>query len=408
MTHRIDDIANLCFWDDETRSFSGTQPPLNSVVTAGTYAYSKLSFPIIRTYAIGDGPVQLLQHLDFDDEYGLTWEQMPDDLKRHYDRAREGLAWFAAWNAGFDRASWNAAIPIGNPPLKPEMVLDIMAQAVASNLPPALEGASKAIGRGGKQDDGKRLINLFCSPDGATPQSHPEEWERFCSYAVRDTDELRAVWHATRKLPWSEWQEYWASEDINERGFDIDLDFARKCDAIAGLNAARSNKKLARLTGGVVTAVTQRERIATWVYDRLEHAEAREMMVKEYDEDSEDELKAAKIGVSRDRIENLLTFFAALEDKQGLTDVEIDLCEILEIRQWDGSSSPGKFAKMLDQHDGGKLKGSYVFNGAAQTGRFSSKGVQVHNLPNKFIGLETGDREAEARAIEMINALEVN
>lgn len=37
----------------------------------------------------------------------------------------------------------------------------------------------------------------------------------------------------------------------------------------------------------------------------------------------------------------------------------------------------------------------------------SSKGVQVHNLPNKFIGLESKEPEREAAAIEMINELEI-
>lgn len=403
---RMGDIANICFWDDETRARSGVKPPLDSVVTAGTYAYARGAYTILRTYAIGLGPVRTLEHTDFSDEAGLTWKHMPSDLKAHYAKAKEGLAWFAAWNAGFDRTIWNASS--ANPPLPTHCVIDVMAQAVASNLPPALEGASRALSRGGKQADGKKLINLFCSPDGATPQERPEEWERFKSYAVRDTDEMRAVWQATRKLPYREWEEYWASEDINERGFSIDLDYARRCDAVAGLNADRSNRKLAKLTGGVITKVTQRERITDWVYNRLEHAEARTLMVRAYDQDAEEDLKPAKLGIDRGRIEALLAFFAAREEEMdGLTDVELDLCEILEIREWDGSSSPGKFAKMLEQQEGGKLKGSYVFNGAAQTGRFSSKGVQVHNLPNKFVGLEEKDAEAEARAIEMINSLEI-
>ena len=66
-----------------------------------------------------------------------------------------------------------------------------------------------------------------------------------------------------------------------------------------------------------------------------------------------------------------------------------------------GSSSPAKFDKMLLQHDNGALFGSYVFNGAQQTGRYSSKGVQIHNLTRSTLG------KHEAEAIELINALEI-
>jgi hypothetical protein len=74
---------------------------------------------------------------------------------------------------------------------------------------------------------------------------------------------------------------------------------------------------------------------------------------------------------------------------------------VLTARQFGGSASPAKFAKMVAQHDDGLLKGQYVFGGAPQTGRFSSKGVQTHNLTRSSL------EEFEVPAIEMINELEV-
>ena len=40
---------------------------------------------------------------------------------------------------------------------------------------------------------------------------------------------------------------------------------------------------------------------------------------------------------------------------------------------------------MVDQSVDGRLCCSHVFNGAGQTGRYSSRGVQTHNLPRDFI-----------------------
>jgi DNA polymerase len=54
----------------------------------------------------------------------------------------------------------------------------------------------------------------------------------------------------------------------------------------------------------------------------------------------------------------------------------------------------------------GRLRGSYVLNGAAQTGRFSSTGLQVHNLPRleyKEIMHYTGhDKGAEDAALDAL------
>lgn len=397
-------VEDFCFLDFETRSRKGVKPPLNNVKTGGTYAYLANAVAVILTYAVGDGPVRRVSMDGVIDESGFRWADMPDELREHHARAASGAAWFVAWNMGFDRTAWNRSTA-DFPRMEPEMTIDAMAQGGAANLPPALEGASRAIGRGGKQDDGKALIQLFSNGEGPQPCERPGEWRRFCTYAARDTAELREVFQSTRQLPRREWEEYWASEHINERGMVIDMDFARRAAAVAAANVARSNARLAVLTGKSITKVTQIQRIAPWVYDRLDFAEAREMMIKEFvdDPDSEDdEVKEVKLGLSRDRIERLVTFFEALDEREGLTDEEAKVLEVLELRQWDGSSAPAKFAKMLAQADGDLLRGSYVFNGAAQTGRYSSKGVQVHNLTNKFIGLEDKSPSLELEAIETV------
>ena len=92
-----------------------------------------------------------------------------------------------------------------------------MVQAGISNLPTDLESASRYLGGEGKQEDGKKLIKLFCV-DGAAPSEHPEEWQRFLSYARQDVEAMREVYRQTRPLPREEWEQYWAFEHINRRG----------------------------------------------------------------------------------------------------------------------------------------------------------------------------------------------
>ena len=61
---------------------------------------------------------------------------------------------------------------------------------------------------------------------------------------------------------------------------------------------------------------------------------------------------------------------------------------VLQIRLYGGSKTPAKFNKMLAQHVDGTLFGQYTFNGAGQTGRASSRGVQVHNLARDVLEYE--------------------
>jgi DNA polymerase len=396
-------INDICFFDTETRALPGVTGDDGDVSEAGTYRYAKNSFVTILTYAIGaDGPVQCVALDDFGESDDLP--TVPHDLWRHLVRVEVGEAWMAAWNAGFDRQAWNhGSRYVDELMLKPQHVIDVMAQAMASNLPPALEGAARALRLGGKQEDGKALIKLFSSSDGGTPQSHPEEWARFKSYAVLDTALLRDIYKMTRPLPISEWREYWASERINDRGMAVDLEFCRRASAVAALDLQRTNALIDRFTNGQIQKVTQHQKLAQWVYDALgsDGSVGREIMVSEWDDEDEDDIKVGKLSLERDRVTKLITWMEARSDLSERDEV---ILNILRLREFGASAAPKKFDTILRQHDEGSLRGSYVWNGAGQTGRFSAKGVQVHNMTRSVIG-KGGVHEIAA--IEMINELEL-
>lgn len=402
------DIDNLMFVDTETRTerHIGSAPEGN-LKHAGTYRYTRNAFVIVSTWALGNEPVwDWSLHGGFNGDF-LTWDDAPYKLKEFWKRAEQREAWFAAFNAGFDRNAINEGT-YGFPLIETDMMIDVMAQSVASNLPPNLEGSSRAITGRGKQDDGKLLINMFCSATGYTPQEKPVEWQRFVSYGLRDTHEMREVWKATRPLPFEEWKDYWVSEAINARGVGIDVEFARRAGAVADAESVRLNKELSRWTNGQITAVTQTARIADWLYDAIPYAEAREQLVKEWDEDkdvSDDDtadLKVGKLSIAKNQLEGVSAFFATKEKEEGgLSDRDRLIYDVVQARQFGGSTSPFKFHKMTLQQVDNRLCGQYVFNGAAQTGRFSSKGVQTHNL------LRAALKGCEEEAIEFINDLEL-
>jgi DNA polymerase len=375
---------DICWIDFETRS--GTD------IAAGSYRYATEADAIVLAYAIGDGEVKTVSVTGFDGQT-LVWEKdAPIELKTHFERASRGEAIFAAWNAGFDRAIWNYAT-VGFPEMEPFHIIDVMAQATAAGLPPDLDMASK-VSRWAKHDTGAHLVALFCTPKGykgvlGTPQSHPAEWQAFLDYARGDIEAMRSVFKHTKQLTLAEWREYWAMEAINARGVAIDMAMVAAAAKLAAEDKIRSREALARLTGGCVTTVDQVARITSWLLPQLPSAGIKELTKREEEIDAETgkSTKPAKLALTRKRIERLI----ALCERGNTADYRTDyraILSVLQIRKYGGSKTPAKFVRMLEQQVDGVLYGQYVFNGASQTGRASSRGVQIHNLARDTLPYE--------------------
>ena len=405
------DPDDFCFFDTETRS-------REDVTTAGAYRHNAAGQVIILTYAIGaDAPVREWVVPDFDTP--LDQHYMPDDLRLFLIRARQGKAWFVAWNAAFDRLSFNRGVKKPNTPQAPymtvEMVIDAMAQGGKSHLPPDLAGAAEAAGSPiGKQKDGKRLIKLFCDAGGeATPQTHPEDWEKFKSYARDDVGALREIFFGTMPLSRAEWEEYWASEHINDTGLPVDGEFARQAAALAERNAREVQRQVAEISRGELYSVNQTARMTDWVMERIGHlSRARRILTSEIVEGEPDadgnDVHEAKLSLQRSRVEELILYLEQLDEEHGLTDAEAEVLDMLDVRVYGASATPMKFGKIARQLEDGRLKGSYVFNGANATGRFSSRGVQTHNLTRGTLRPPEGDTrepvDIEADVIDQITA----
>jgi DNA polymerase len=364
-------IESICFIDFESRSDTDLK-------VAGATRYACEADAIVLAYAIGNAPVGTVKVTAFDGP--LRWDQLPDELKAHFKSVTDGKAIWAAWNAGFDRAIWNFAT-VGFPEMLPEHIVDVMAQATASGLPPDLAKASEAIGKAVKVGEGKDLIKLFCTPAGfkgvrGTPQTHPEEWRAFDAYASGDIEAMRSVFRSTRQLTLAEWKEYWAMEAINDRGVCIDVGMVKRAAELAEEDKVRSKAELIRLTDGAVQTVDQVAKMTAWLMPQLLD-DGREILTKtveETDEETGEVTKPAKFQLTRRRVDRLIAYIGP--DDDSLREAR----EVLQIRRYGGSKTPAKFAKMLAQQVDGRLYGQYVFNGAPQTGRASSRGVQIHNL----------------------------
>lgn len=348
-------------------------------IDAGAYAYMAQARPLIIAIAVGAGGTHTVP-------FPCTWSQMPAAVREHQDRVAAGEAVWAAWNAAFDREAWNQLTDF--PLLRVEHVIDVAAQAAASGLPGALDGAGRALGLGRKQEDGRKLIRLFNQQNNWDSPALTAERLQFCTYAAQDVELLRGIFLHTLQLPLDDWRVYWANERINLRGIAFDDQLAEAAARLAAADRLAAAGKLRALTDGAVTSVTQVARITKWLICMLSPAD-RALLTRfereEEDEDTGETVTITKHGLSRNRVEKLL---AKLDNKPTLTAREQRAKQVLELRHYGGSTTPAKFAGMLASRADGLLCGQFVFNGAGQTGRFSSRGVQLHNLKRDALPYE--------------------
>ena len=133
---------------------------------------------------------------------------------------------------------------------------------------------------------------------------------------------------------------------VNERGFFLDRELATAAAKIAAEIKPRINDELSKITNGAITAFTQVPRITKWVKQHIESKTLR-----------------------KSDIEQLF--------KLNLPD---HVRRVLELRLMGAQAAAAKVGALLQRRcDDGRVRGSFIYH-AAGTGRWSSRGAQVHNL----------------------------
>lgn len=385
---------SFCFMDWETWSLADLP-----VVGTMNYVHDASTDCLLLSWAIDEEPIKLWCPDLSDKLPAEAWEYVKsrvDDYgpipQRLIDFAADDDNYFVAWNMAFDRlvAQHVAAKKHGFPKIEINKTLDAMVQGQASNLPGSLDQAGRALSMGAKTTGGKAIMKRFADASQPLP-SDIESWRIYLDYSIQDTELMRKLWRVTRPLMASEWTEYWISEIINDTGMLADLDVCRGALVYRDEEAKHVEVECIRLTNGAIASPTLTKQINTWLFPQLPEAIA-EIMVTERSEDGE----VLRVSGSKEVVARLLE-----EVKASDAAVNEGLVDFLELIHFGRSSSAIKFEKILNQSYKGRLSGSYVFNGAGQTGRFSSRGVQMHNLPRSSMNT----REEPRRELDILDMI---
>jgi DNA polymerase len=318
----------------------------------GVYAYAehKSTEIIMGGWALDDDPVQVWQP---------GTEPAPDLLVCALaDPAVE----LVAHNAGFERTMLTRSR------LDLPDVSDVTrwtctaARAAALCLPRGLDAALAALGLPvSKDQDGHRLMLQMCKPrrprkgeprDVTLWWDDAERMARLARYQVIDVEVLRKLARAVPPLSPIERETWELTERMNDRGILVDDALLMRVLMLLEVAEQRLNTNISALTGGAVPAITDHMALTRW------------LTARGIDD-------ATDTGVDKAAVATLI----------ANTELDPLVREVLLLRQDGGGSSSTKWRAMLQRMSRDhRIRGALVYCGAAATGRWASRGVQLHNL----------------------------
>ena len=256
--------------------------------------------------------------------------------------------------------------------LNPESWHCSMVWAATMGLPLSLEGVGAVLGlEKQKLTEGKDLIKFFCQPCAPTktngqrtrnrPFHAPDKWEAFKRYNLRDVETEMGIQQKLAKFPVPDqvWEEYHIDQEINDRGVRLDMELVHAAIEMDTRSRRELTTAMKRITE--LENPNSVQQMKQWLSDNGMETE------------SLDKKAVAEL----------------------LKDAPEELREVLSLRQQLAKSSVRKYQAMENTVcSDNRARGMFQFFGAARTGRFSGRNIQLQNLPQNHL-----PDLAEARAL---------
>ena len=290
-----------------------------------------------------------------------------------------------AFNTQFERycLSKYLGLPIGTY-LSPRQWKDTMIWANVMGINLSLAGVGEVLElENRKMEEGAALIRYFtvpCLPTKSNyhrtrnlPEHNPLKWKTFKEYNRMDVVVEKSIQRALAKHPVPDfiWEEFWLSEEINDRGVLIDVDLARSAIAI---DAAISKELMEKMK--LLTSLDNPNSVS---------------QLKEWLE---------RNGIIIDSIGKK----SLLELKKTLN--EQNIVEVLKLREMTSKTSIKKYQAMIDCiNSDNRARGLFAF-ASCKTLRWSSKRIQLQNLKrNNLPDLEEARSLVKKGDIAALNML---
>lgn len=295
----------------------------------GAYRYAESARILLFGYAYDDGQVIVADVANGD--------TVPDHvLSDLTDPAVQKVA----HNASFERTILTNVYGLT---CDPHQWICTAAWSAHAGLPRGLDKACAVAKLPGKLVGGTQLIRKFCV---AGKSCEGPDWEEFKKYNLNDVEIERALhkYLFAYPMPANEWELWQIDQEINDRGFLIDLPFVNAAIKMETVHKVKLIEEARKISG-------------------LENPNSVAQLKGWLGEEGEIE------SLNKKAVERML------ETAQG------DRKRILEIRQQCAMSSVKKYQSLANAVcKDGRVRGTLLYYGA-HTGRWSGRLFQPHNLP---------------------------
>lgn len=283
-------------------------------------------------------------------------ETLPDEI---IDGLKSDEIEKHAFNAAFERKCMSKYLGCY---LYPVSWRCTMVHSLYLGLPGSLAGVGTVLNLDKqKLETGKDLIKLFSVPRKPTeknpatriyPADEPEKWQLFKTYNIRDVETEMEIGEKLSRFPVPDyvWQQYFLDQYNNDYGVRIDTILAKQAIRCDEMYREKYLARAQELTG--IDNPNSPVQLKDW-----------------FSEQGVEIASLAKADVAD-----------ALENSEG------EAKEVLELRQLLAKSSVKKYAAMIEcTASDGRAHGLLQFYGAARTGRWAGRLVQVQNLPQNHL-----------------------
>jgi len=322
---------------------------------------------------------------DLDTHESVVIDPEEKELPQKWREKLESDELVVAHNAAFDREIYKIAVEVYDyPELAFERWYCSAAQMRVNAMPASLDDACVSTKVTAKKDHkGSALIRKMSIPPY---EMSAELMKQMMGYCLKDVKATAAIVGITRLMTVREHKDWLINERINLKGVKVDVELATLAQGYASVEQATIAEAITKLTGGVVTKPTQYERIKNYILDALDLTNENDKTLEKYMTVYKGNDK--KYSMDKNVRESVLTAVEA-----GNLDLFEDIEELIRLLDNASASSVSKFGRMITQAgDDHRVRGAFVYYGASQTGRYASRGLQLHNMKRDCFGYD----EAEA------------
>lgn len=228
-----------------------------------------------------------------------------------------------------------------------------MVKAYACGMPGRLDLVGKLLGVGHKLEAGKRIMMKMCKPRRATKNDdskwheNEDDFNILYEYCIQDVELEYLIGKQLPSLNRFEKTLWNVDQMMNDKGVVIDRELIDKLLVFYDNLSEQLTEELKTITEGEINSVGEVGKLKDWLNERGLNIES----------------------VNKATVEELLT-----------RDLPRDVHRVLSIRSILGKSSVKKLQTALKLAPDGVVRYMFQFNGA-MTGRWSGRGLQLHNLP---------------------------